>query len=153
MLLCLNTINKHRFSALPTALLTEHTSTPVSHPQKSVDDQSKNQDNVLYQTSHHCLLLVGMITMQFATSEDIMAVNNVFSSIPRPTKIKIDSNSSTSALCEAGLISNIHFTDCLHSLKLSHCTRLLTCRSLTCDGIHYAAVFVIWPRIFITCQS
>ena len=87
--LCLNKINKNSFNALPTELLAELTSAPLSPPQKSVDDLSKNQDNALRQTGHHCLSFVGKITMQLATSEDITVVNNVLSSITRPTKSKL----------------------------------------------------------------
>ena len=136
MLLCLNTINKDRFNALPTELLTELSSTPVFPPQKSVDDLSKNQDNLLRQTGQHCLSFVGKITMQFATSEDITVVNNVLSSITRPKKIKIASNSSTSTFCEAGLISNIQFTDCLHSLKLIDIRLTAKCATQIAESLH-----------------
>ena len=66
MLLCLTRICKKYRGALPTELLTELTSTPVSPSQKPVDDQSKNQDNsgalvltenILDQTGQHCLSL------------------------------------------------------------------------------------------------
>ena len=138
VLLCLNTINKDRFSALPTALLTELTSTPVSPTQKSVDDLSKNQDNVLRQTGHHCLSFVGKIRMNFATSEDIRVVNNVLSSIPRPKKIKIGGNPSTSTLCEPGLISNIHFTDRLLGLKLIKIGLTAKCATEIAESLHQA---------------
>ena len=92
VLLCLHTINKDHFNALPTELLTELTSKPVSRPQETVDDLPKNQDNVLRQTGHHCQSFVGMIRMNFSTSEDIRVVNNVLPLIPRPKKIKIDRN-------------------------------------------------------------
>ena len=138
MLLCLNTINKDHFSALPSELLTELASTPVSPPQKSVDDLSKNQENVLRKIGHHCLSFVGRITMQFATSEDITVVNNVLSSIPRPKKIKIDGNPSTSALCDAGLISNINFTDCLLGLKLVKIGLTAKCATEIAESLHRA---------------
>lgn len=74
---CLSEIYKGSYNALPTELLNELASIPVSPPQKSVDDLSKNQDNLLPQASHHCLSFVGKIRMQFATSEDITVVNSV----------------------------------------------------------------------------
>ena len=138
MLLCLNTIYKDRFRALPTELLTELTSTPVSPPQKSVDDLSKNQDNVLRQTGHHCLSFVEKITVKFATSEDIRVVNNVLSSIPRPEKVKIDGYLSTSTLCEARLISNIHFTDRLLGLKLIEIGLTAKCATEIAESLHQA---------------
>ena len=138
MLLCLHTINKDHFNALPTELLTELTSKPVSRPQETVDDLPKNQDNVLRQTGHHCLSFVEKITMKFATSEDIRVVNNVLSSIPRPKKIKIDGNPSTSTLCEARLTSNIHFTDRLLGLKLIKIGLKAKCATEIAESLHQA---------------
>ena len=138
MLFYLNQIYKDRFRALPTELLTELTSVPVSSPQKSVDDLSKNQDNVLRQTGQHCLSFVGKITMKFPTSEDITVVNNVLSSITRPKKIKIDGDSCTSTACEAGLISNIHFTDCLQSLQLMEIGLTAKCATQIAESLHQA---------------
>ena len=138
MLLCLNTIYKNRGWALPTELLTELTSTPVSLPQKSVDELSKNQDNVLRQTGHHCLSFVEKITLKPATSEEIRVVNNVLSSISRPKKIKIDGNPSTSTLCEARLTSNIHFTDRLLGLKLIEIGLTAKCTTEIAESLHQA---------------
>ena len=138
MLLYLNRIHKDRFTALPTELLTELTSAPVSPPQKSVDDLSKNQDNVLRQTGHHCLSFVGEITMTLATSEDITVVNNVLPFITRPKKIEIDGNFLTPASCEAGLISNIHFTDRLHSLKLFDIRLTAKCATEIAESLYKA---------------
>ena len=76
--------------------------------------------------------------MQFATSEDITVVNNVLSSITRPKKIKIDSDSSTSTFCEAGLISNIQFTHCLHSLKLIGIKLTEKCATQVAESLHQA---------------
>ena len=138
MLFCLNRIHKNPFKALPTELLTELTSAPVSPPQKSVDDLSKNQDNVLRQTGHHCLSFVGKITMTLATSEDITVVNTVLPFITRPKKIEIDGNFLTPASCEAGLISNIHFTDRLHSLKLSDIRLTAKCATEIAKSLYQA---------------
>ena len=138
MLLCLNRIHKDRFNALPTELLTELASAPESRPRKSVDDLSKNQDNILHQTGQHPLSFVGRITMKLATSEDITVVNSVLPFITRPKIIKIIGNSSTSTLCEAGVISNIHFTDCLHSLKLSGISLTAKCATEIAESLHRA---------------
>ena len=136
--LCLNKIRKDSFNALPTELLTELASTPLSPPQKTVDDLPKNQDDVLRQDGQHCLSFVGKVTMAFATSEDITVVNNVLSSITHPKRIKIDSNSDTSPLCEAGLISNINFTDCLLGLKLVKIGLTAKCATEIAESLHQA---------------
>ena len=132
MLLCLNSMYQDAFRALPTELLTELTSAPMSTPQKSVDGQSKNQDNVPGQTGHHCLSFVGKIAMQLATSDDITVVNNVLPFITRPKKIKIVGNPS------AGLISNIRFTDRLHSLTLSDISLTAKCGTEIAESLKHA---------------
>ena len=76
--------------------------------------------------------------MKFATSEEITVVNNVLSSITHPKRIKIDSNSDTSALCETGLISNINFTDCLLGLKLCNIKLAATCATEIAESLHQA---------------
>ena len=129
MLFCLTRICKDYRYALPTELLTELTSTLVSPPQKPVDDLSKNQENsgalvltenVLDHTGQHCLSFVREIEIFHPTSEELTVVKNVLPFITHPYKIKIDGKISTSYDAELieSMVSNIHFSDNLHSLKL-----------------------------------
>ena len=150
MLLCLTRIYKDYEDALPTELLTELTSTPVSPPQKSVDELSKNQDssgalvlteNVLDQTGQHCLSMVREIEINNdPTSQELMVVKNVLRFITHPYKIKISGKVSTSY--DAGLIESmvcsIHFSDNLHSLKLNNINLTATCANEIASSLHQA---------------
>ena len=149
MLFCLNRICKDYMHALPTELLTELTSTPVSASQKPVDDQSKNQDNrgalvltenILNQTVQHCLSMVREIRINYPTSEELTVVKNGLPFIPHPRKIEI--NGVKFASSDAGLIesmvANIHFSDNLHSLKLDKINLTSTCVYEITSSLHQA---------------
>ncbi|KAL9979069.1 hypothetical protein ACROYT_G016670 [Oculina patagonica] len=129
MFFYLTCIRKKKISALPTELLTELTSAPVSPPQKPVDDLSKNQDNsralvltenVPQQTRQHCLSFVRDIEILYPTSEDLKVVNNVlpFVTSPRKVDIQCDYGKNYDAQLIERMVSCIHFTDNLHSLRL-----------------------------------
>ena len=150
MLLCLTRICKNYSCALPTELLTELSSTPVSPPQKPVDDLSKNQDNsgalvltenVLNQTGQHCLSTTREIEIRkYPTSEELTVVKNVLPFITHPYRIEIDGSMRTSY--DAGLIesivSNIHFSDNLHSLKLNNINLTATCTNEIASSLQQA---------------
>ena len=149
MLLCLTRICKKYRGALPTELLTELTSTPVSPSQKPVDDQSKNQDssdglvmteNILDQTGQHCLSTVQEIEIKRPTSEELTVVKNVLPFIPHPRNIEI--NGDIFASYDAGLmesmVANIHFSDNLHSLKLESINLTSTCANKIASSLHRA---------------
>ena len=148
MLFCLTRICKKYTYALPTELLTELTSTPVSASQKPVDDQSKNQDNsgalvltenILNQTGQHCLSMVREIVIENdPTSEELTVVKNVLSFIPHPRKIKINIVSSYGAGLIESLVANIRFSDNLHSLKLNNINLTSTCVNEIASSLHQA---------------
>ena len=150
MMFCLTRICKiNSIYALPTELLTELTPTPVSPSQKPVDDQSKNQhnsgalgltENILDQTGQHSLSMVRKIKINCPTSEELAVVKNVLPFIPHPCKIKINSTEFTSY--DAGLIesfvANIHFSEYLHSLRLSDVNLTSTCVNEIASSLHQA---------------
>ena len=149
MLFCLSRICKDYRHALPTELLTELTSPPVSASQKPVDDQSKNEDNsgalgltenILDQTGQHCLSMVRDIVINYPTSEELTIVKNVLSFIPHPRQIIIGAGTFTS--CDAELIesmvANIHFSDNLHSLILIDINLTSTCVNKIASSLHQA---------------
>jgi len=149
MLFCLTRIYKDSSHALPTELLTDLTSTPVSPPQKPVDDLSKNQDNsgalvlsenVQDQTGQHCLSFVREIEIRFPTSEELTVVKKVLPFITHPHKIKIDGSSLTSYDAELieSIVSNIHFSDNLHSLELNDINLTATCANEIARSLHQA---------------
>ena len=148
MLLCLTLVCKGYKSAVPTELLTELTSAPVSPPQKSVDDVSKNQDNsgalvltenILDQTRQHCLSMVRTIEINYPTSEELAVVKNVLPFITNPYEIEIHGNATS---YDAGLIesmvSNIQFSDNLHSLTLDDINLTATCANEIASSLHQA---------------
>ena len=149
MLFCLTHICENYGHALPTELLTELTSTPVSPSQEPVDDQSKNQhnsgalgltENILDQTGQHSLSMVREIKIKDSTSEELTVVKNVLPFIPHPRKIKIDGNMDTSynaGLIES-LVANIHFSEYLHSLKLNHINLTSTCVNEIASSLNQA---------------
>ena len=148
MLLCLTRICKTYRCALPTELLTELSSTPVSPPQKPVDDLSKNQDNsgalvltenVLDQTGQHCLSMVREIEIYYPTSEELAVVKNLLPFITNPYKIEIDrfSTSHDAGLIES-MVCSFHFSDNLHSLKLKGINLTATCANEIASSLHQA---------------
>ena len=150
MLFCLTRICKDWTYALPTELLTELTSLPVSASQKPVDDQSKNQDNsgtlvltenTLDQTGQHCLSMVREIVIEnHPTSEELTVVKNVLSFIPHPRDILIHGTIFTSynpGLLES-IVTNIHFSDNLFSLKRININLTSTCVSKIASSLHQA---------------
>ena len=131
--------------ALPTELLTELTSTPVSPPQKPVDDLSKNQDNggalVLTEnmpkkTLQHCLSFVKKIKIEKPTGEDLMVVNNVLPFVRSPLNVAIDGFSDVQLI--ESMVSNIQFTDNLHSLKLAGINLTAKCATDIARSLHQA---------------
>ena len=140
-------MHKAYVGALPTELLTELTSTPVSPPQKPVDDVSKNQDNggalvltknVPKQTRPHCLSFVIKIKINDPTSEELMAVKNVLSFIPRPRKVAIFDKVTDDIQSIKGMVSNIQFTDHLQSLKLTEINLTAKCATDIARSLHQA---------------
>ncbi|KAL9979052.1 hypothetical protein ACROYT_G016645 [Oculina patagonica] len=98
MFFYLTRIRKGYNDALPTELLTELTSAPVSPPQKPIDDLSKIQDNsralvltenVPEQTRQNGLSFVREIEIIHPTSEDLMVVNNVLPFVTTPRNVGI----------------------------------------------------------------
>jgi len=148
MLLCVTRI-WNGFDVLPTELLTELTSTPVSTSQKPVDDLSNNEDhssalvlteNRLDQTGQHCLSFVREIKIYVSTSEELTVVKNVLPFITHPEKIEIYGRSPTSydtGLIES-MVSNIHFSDNLHSLKLGNINLTATCANEIASSLYQA---------------
>ena len=150
MLFCLTRICKDYSHALPTELLTELTSTPVSISQKPVNEQSKNQDisgtlalteNILDRTGPHCLSMVRDILIENnPTSDELTVVKNVLPFIPHPRDIDINSIIFTSY--DAGLIesmvANIHFSDNLHSLKLNNINLTSMCGNEIASSLYQA---------------
>jgi len=149
MLLCVTRIWNGFYDVLPTELLTELTSTPVSPSQKPVDDLSNNEDhssalvlteNRLDQTGQHCLSFVREIEIYYPTSEELTVVKNVLPFITHPEKIEICGRSSTSydtGLIES-MVSNIHFSDNLHSLKLENINLTATCANEIASSLYQA---------------
>ncbi|KAL9979039.1 hypothetical protein ACROYT_G016631 [Oculina patagonica] len=134
--------------ALPSELLTELTSAPVSPPQKPVvDDLSNNNsralvltENVPEQTRQHCLSFFRNIKIEDPTSEEIMVVNNV---LPFVTSLrKVDIKGSTKVTYHAQLVermvSSIHFTDNLHSLTLQRINLTAKCATDIARSLHQA---------------
>ena len=150
MLFCLTRICIDFPDALPTELLTELTSTPVSSSQSPVDGQSKNQDssgalvlteNILNQTGQHCLSMVREITItNFPTSKELAVVKDVLPFIPHPRDIVIYGNVFTSydpRLLES-MVANIHFSNNLYSLKLININMTSTCVNEIASSLHQA---------------
>ena len=149
MLFCLTRICKDYRHALPTELLTELTSTPVSPSQKPVHDQSKNQDNIgalvlteniLDQTGQHCLSVVQEIEIKnHPTSDELTVLKNVLPFIPHPRDIEINGMfTSYDAGVIESMVANIHFSDNLHSLKLYHINLTSTCVNKIASSLHQA---------------
>ncbi|XP_020609262.1 uncharacterized protein LOC110047860 isoform X1 [Orbicella faveolata] len=149
MLFCLTRICKDYTHALPTELLIELTSTPVSPSQQPVDDLSKNQDNsgalvltenVPDHTGQHSLSFVREIEIYDPTSEELAIVKNVLPFITHPHDIEIACLFFTSY--DAGLIesvvSNIHLSDNLHSLKLVNINLTATCADEIASSLYQA---------------
>ncbi|XP_078366418.1 NLR family CARD domain-containing protein 4-like [Oculina patagonica] len=131
MFFYLTRIDKVYRHALPTELVTELTSAPVSPPQKPVDDLSKNQDNsralvltenVPEQTRQHCLSFVRDIEIYDLTSKEFMLVNNVLSLVKSPRNVDIKGSVNVTRyhaqLIEKMTVSCIQFTENLRSLTL-----------------------------------
>ncbi|KAL9979043.1 hypothetical protein ACROYT_G016635 [Oculina patagonica] len=149
MFFYLTCIRKKKISALPTELLTELTSAPVSPPEKPVDDLSKNQDNsralvltenVPQQTRQHCLSFVRDIEILYPTSEDLKVVNNVLPLVTSPRKVDIqcDYGKNYDAQLIERMVSCIHFTDNLHSLRLHHIKLTAKCATDVARSLHQA---------------
>ena len=135
--------------ALPTELLTELTSTPVSPPQKPVDGLSKNQDNggalvltenVPKQTRQHCLSFVSVIQIKKPSSKDLVVVNNVlpFVRSPRNVCIRAPSRVTHDVQLIESLVSNIQFTDNLQSLTLLGISLTAKCATVIARSLHQA---------------
>ncbi|KAL9979035.1 hypothetical protein ACROYT_G016627 [Oculina patagonica] len=149
MFFYLTRIRKTVVAALPTELLTELTSAPVSPPQKPVDDLSKIQDNrraldltenVPEQTRQHCLSFVRDIEIMHPSSEELMVVNNVlpFVTSPRDVDFKGSSSGTYHAHLIERMVSCIHFTDNLHSLTLSGINLTAKCAIDIARSLHQA---------------
>ena len=145
MFFYLTRIYKEFGGALPTDLLTELTSTPVSPPQKPVDDLSKNQDNggalvltenVPKQTRLHCLSFVREIEIENATSEDLVVVNNALPFVRSPRNVDINGPFDVQLI--ESMVSNIQFTDNLHSLKLAGINLTAKCATDFARSLHQA---------------
>ena len=122
----------------------------MSPPQKSVDEFSENQDksgalvlteDILDQSGQHCLSTVREIEIKNdPTSKELMVVKNVLPFITHPYKIEIDGSIFTSY--HAGLIesmvSNIHFSDNLHCLKLDNINLTASCANEIASSLHQA---------------
>ena len=150
MFLHLTYIGNTHMDALPSELLTELTSTPVSPPQKPVDELSKNQDNsrdlvltenVPDQTQQHCLSFVRKIGIIDPTSEELMIVNNVLPFVANPRKVNISGDGHhftyDTEVIES-MVSNIHFTDNLHSLTLEGINLTAKCATDIARSLHQA---------------
>ena len=145
MFFYLSRIYKGYGSALPTELLTELTSTPVSPPQKPVDDLSKNQDNggalvltknVPKQTRPLCLSFVREIEIEDPTSEELMVVNDVLPFVRSPRNVDIYSSRDVQLI--ESIVSNIQFTDNLHSLTLAGINLTAKCATDIASSLHQA---------------
>ncbi|XP_078366420.1 NLR family CARD domain-containing protein 4-like isoform X2 [Oculina patagonica] len=149
MFFYLTRIRKGYNDALPTELLTELTSAPVSPPQKPIDDLSKIQDNrraldltenVPEQTRQHCLSFVRGIDIDSPTSEDLMVVNYVlpFVTSPRDVDFKGSSSGTYHAHLIERMVSCISFTDNLHSLTLKDINLTAKCATDIARSLHKA---------------
>ncbi|XP_078366414.1 NLR family CARD domain-containing protein 4-like isoform X2 [Oculina patagonica] len=148
MFFYLSGIRKEYLGSLPTELLTELASAPVS-PQKPVDNLSKNQDNnralvltenVPEQTRQHCLSFVREVEIRHPTSEDLMIVNYVlpFVTSPRDVDFKGSIDVTYHAQLTERMVSCIHFTDNLHSLTLKRINLTAKCATDIARSLHQA---------------
>ncbi|KAL9979064.1 hypothetical protein ACROYT_G016661 [Oculina patagonica] len=148
MFFYLTSIKRAFGSALPTELLTELTSAPVSPFQKPFDDLSKNQDNsraldlpenVPEQTRQHCLSFVREIEIHIPTSEELMVVNKVLPFITSTRNVDIVSYivAYDTQLLES-LVSNIQFTKNLHSLTFYNVDLSAKCATDIARSLHQA---------------
>jgi len=108
---------------------------------------SKNQDNsgalvltenVLDRTGQLCLSFVREIEIYKPTSEELTVVKNVLPFITHPEKIEIYGSGSTSydtGLIES-MVSNIHFSDNLRSLKLENINLTATCANEIASSLY-----------------
>ncbi len=135
--------------ALPTELLTELTSAPVSPPQKPVDDLSKDQDNgralvltknVPEQTRQHCLSFLREIKITVLTSEELVVVNKVLPFVTSAQKVSIKGSIDVAyhAQLIESMVSCIHFTDNLHSLTLERINLTAKCATDIARLLHKA---------------
>ena len=147
MFFYLTRIYKAFNGALPTELLTELTSTPVSPPQKPVDDLSKNQDNggalvltenMPKQTWPHCLSFVREINIKNPTSELRMMVHNVLPFLTSPRNVDIGDSVTVDVQLIDSMVSNIQFTDNLHSLTLTRINLTAKCATDIARSLHQA---------------
>ena len=149
MFFYLTRIYKAYGGALPTELLTELTSTPVSPTQKPVDDLSKSQDNggalvltknMPKQTRPHCLSFVRESEIENPTTEDLMVVNNVLHFVRSPREVCIDGSYVITydvQLIES-MVSNIRFADNLRSLTLNEINLTAKCATDIARSLHQA---------------
>ncbi|XP_078366412.1 NLR family CARD domain-containing protein 4-like isoform X3 [Oculina patagonica] len=151
MFFYLTRVFKDWTGALPTELLTELTSAPVSPPQTPIDDLSQNQDNsrskalvltenVLEQTRQHCLSFVREMEVRNPTSEDLMVVNNVlpFVTSPRYVEILGVRGFSPDAQLIESMVSSIPFSESLQSLTLDGINLTAKCGTDIGRSLHQA---------------
>ena len=154
MFFYLTGVHKAFNGALSTELLTELTSTPVSPPQKPVDDLPKNQDNggalvltenVPKQTWPHCLSFVREIEIKNATREDLVVLNNALPFVRSPRNVDMNYVSpgvspgvTRDVQLIESMVSSIQFTDNLHSLTPRGINLTAKCATDIARSLHQA---------------
>ncbi|XP_078380676.1 NLR family CARD domain-containing protein 4-like [Oculina patagonica] len=149
MFFYLTRIRKDYNHALPTELLTKLVSPPVSSPQNTVDDLSKNQDNsralsstgnVPEQRLQHCMSFVSEIEVIQPTSEELMVVDKVLPFVlsPRNVDIKSFNGDTYDAQLTESMISCISLTDNLHSFTLAGINLTAKCATDIARSLHRA---------------